>query len=134
MSVEKIQAMMAHACFGLDADAAFIFLPEGSTKVPQGAEPFDIPGAKLSHHGGHCSFYAMLREYKLDDPVLKKIAVIIDEADTVQDVTLEAAAPGLDLICRGVRLASSDDQTALERGALVYDALYAALKDEKDRT
>jgi len=118
----------------IDADADFIFVPEGSTKVPQGAEPFDIPGAKLSHHGGHCSFYAMLREYKLDDPVLKKIAVIIDEADTVQDVTLEAAAPGLDLICRGVRLASSDDQTALERGALVYDALYAALKDEKDRT
>ena len=118
----------------IDAKSEFIFVPEGSTKLPQGAEPFDIPGAKLSHHGGHCSFYAMLREYKLDDPVLKKIAVIIDEADTVQDVTLEAAAPGLDLICRGVRLASSNDQTALERGALVYDALYAALKDEKDRT
>ena len=76
----------------------------------------------------------MLREYKLDDPILKKIALIIDEADTVQEVTLEAAAPGLDLICRGVRLASSDDQTALDRGAVIYDALYAALKDEKDRT
>ena len=118
----------------IDPGAEFIFVPEGSTKLPQDAQPFDIPGAKLSHHGGHCSFYAMLREYKLDDPILKKIALIIDEADTVQEVTLEAAAPGLDLICRGVRLASSDDQTALDRGAVIYDALYAALKDEKDRT
>jgi hypothetical protein len=115
----------------IDAKAEFVFVPEGSTKLPQAAEPFDIPGTKLSHHGGHCSFYAMLREYKLDDPVLKKIAVIIDEAYTVQEVTLEPAAPGLDLICRGVRLASIDDQTALDRGAVVYDALYAALAAER---
>jgi hypothetical protein len=59
--------------------------------------------------------------------VLRRIARIIDEADTVQDVALEPSAPGLDLICRGVRLASPDDRTALERGAAVYDGLYAAL-------
>jgi hypothetical protein len=117
----------------IDPAAEFLFVPEGSTKVPPGAEPFDIPGARLSHHGGHCSFYAMLREYKLNDPILKKIALIIDEADTVQEVTLESTALGLDLICRGVRLASSDDHVALERGAIVYDALYAALKDEAER-
>ena len=118
----------------IDPQAEFRFVPEGSTKLPQGAEPFDIPGAKLSHHGGHCSFYAMLREFKLDDPILKKIAVIIDEADTVQEVSLEPAAAGLDLICRGIRLCSTDDHAALERGAIVYDALYAALKDERDRS
>src|SRR5205823_3180671 len=114
-------------------NAEFLFVPDGSTKLPQGAEPFDIPGAKLSHHGGHCSFYSVLREHKLDDPILKKIALIIDEADTVQEVALEPAATGLDLICRGVRLASGDDHIALERGAMIYDALYAVLKDEADR-
>jgi hypothetical protein len=41
---------------------------------------------------------------------------------------LESAAPGLDLICEGIRLSSLDDQTALERGAMVYDALDARLK------
>jgi hypothetical protein len=46
----------------------------------------------------------------------------------VQEVALEPAAPGLDLICRGLRLISSDDQVALVRGALIYDALYAQLK------
>ena len=116
----------------IDRDAEFVFIPEGSNKLPQGAEPFDIPGQKLSHHGGHCSFYAMLREHKLNDPILKKMALIIDEADTIQEVTLEPAAAGLDLICRGVRVDSDDDMLALERGAIVYDALYAALKEEAE--
>jgi hypothetical protein len=40
---------------------------------------------------------------------------------------VEPAAPGLDLICRGLRRTSPDDHVALERGALIYDALYAEL-------
>jgi len=64
------------------------------------------------------------------DPVLHRIARIVDEADVVQEVTLEATAPGLDLICRGIRLISPDDWVALERGRLIYDALYAQLAIE----
>jgi hypothetical protein len=114
----------------VDAKATFSFIPEGSKNFPDGAEPFDIPGARLSHHGGHCSFVAVLRHFKLKDPVLKRIGRIIDEADTVQDESLEPAAAGLDLICRGIRFTSPDDQAALERGAMVYDALYAQLAAE----
>ena len=117
----------------VDPGARFLFVPEGSGDLPAGAEPFDVPGARLSHHGGHCSFHAMLREYKLHDPVLRRIGRIVDEADTVQEVSLEPAAAGLDLICRGVRLNSPDDAAVLERGALVYDALYAALAAEEAR-
>jgi len=115
----------------VDPAAEFEFVPEGQLPRATEAEPFDIPGARLSHHGGHCSFHALLREYQLArDPILRRIARIVDEADTVQDVTLEPAAPGLDLICRGIRLASPDDWTALQRGALIYDALYAQLASE----
>lgn len=113
----------------IDAHAEFTFIPAGQTP-PDGAEAFDIPGARLSHHRGHCTFHTMLREYDLKDPVLARIARIVDEADVVQEVAVEPAAPGLDLICRGIRLTSPDDHTALERGALVYDALYAQLKAE----
>lgn len=69
----------------------------------------------------------MLQEYHLDDPVLARIARLVDEADMMQDVSLEPAAPGLDLICRDLRRISADDREALERGAMVYDALYAEL-------
>src|SRR5437867_1073878 len=94
----------------IDPKAEFVFVTEGAAKLPQDAQPFDIPGTHFSHHGGHCSFYTLLSEHKLDDPVLKKMALIIDEADTVQEVSLEAAAQGLDVICHGIRLISENDQ------------------------
>jgi hypothetical protein len=118
----------------IDPNAKFQFLPEGSKEIPDGATPFDIPGVRLSHHGGHCSFHAFLLEYRLDDPVLTRIAQIIDDADTVQEVLLEPASVGLDLVCRGLRRISVDDQDAVERGAAIYDALYAEIRSQAGDT
>ena len=115
----------------IDPQAEFLFIPAGQKPLPEEAEPFDIPGVRLSHRRGHCSFHAILREYKLKDPVLQRIAAIIDEADVVQEAAVEPAAPGLDLICRGIRLTSPDDPVALERGGLIYEALYAQLALEQ---
>ena len=114
----------------IDSKAEFVFVPAGEKSLPKGAEPFDIPGTRLSHRRGHCTFYTMLKEYKLQDPLLQSIARIVDEADVVQEVTVEPVAPGLDFICRGLRRTSPDDQTAFERGALVYEAVYAQLSAE----
>jgi hypothetical protein len=114
----------------IDPQAEFLFVPAGYKPLPEGAEPFDIPGVRLSHHRGHCTFHVMLREYDLHDPVLERIARVVDEADTVQDVTLEPAAAGLDLICRGIRQVSPNDLVALERGSLIYDALYTQFASE----
>lgn len=113
----------------IDPKARFLFIPPGQKNVPAGAEPFDIPGVKFSHHRGQCSFQVFLREYNLTDPVLQRIGRIIDEADTVQDVKVEPAAYGLDLLCEGLRLISADDDAALQHGALIYDALYAKLAE-----
>ncbi|HEX9387656.1 MAG TPA: chromate resistance protein ChrB domain-containing protein [Anaerolineales bacterium] len=114
----------------IDRKAEFLFIPAGEKTLPKGAEPFDIPGARYSHHRGHCTFYTLLKENNLKDPVLMHIANIIDEADIVQEVNVEPVAAGLDMICRGIRLSSPDDYIALERGAIVYDALYAQLSME----
>jgi len=112
----------------IDPKAEFLFVPSGSKDWPKDATPFDIPGTKLSHHRGHCTFSTLLREYKLKDAMLQRIAEIVDEADIVHDITVEPVAPGLDFICRGIRQTSTDDHEALERGLLIYDALYAQLK------
>src|SRR3954453_617190 len=111
----------------VDPDAEFLFVPAGLKPLPGGAGPFDLPGVRLSHRRGHCTFYTMLRAFELSDPTLHRIARIVNEADVVQEVALEPAAPGLDLICRGLRRISPDDEIALERGTLIYDALYAQL-------
>ncbi|HZD58530.1 MAG TPA: chromate resistance protein ChrB domain-containing protein [Anaerolineales bacterium] len=111
----------------IDPSAEFVFVPPGHKPLPEGAQPFDIPGVRLSHRRGRCSFSTFLKEFDLKDPILERIARIVDEADVVQEASVEPAAPGLDLICRGLRRTSPDDLTALERGALVYEALYAEL-------
>jgi hypothetical protein len=113
----------------IDPQAEFSFILAGQ-KLPDGAEPFDLPGVRLSHRRGHCTFHTMLREYDLKNPILHRIAQMVDEADVVQEVAVEPTAPGLDLICRGLRLISHDDNAALERGALIFDALYAQLAQE----
>jgi hypothetical protein len=114
----------------IDTNAEFVFIPEGLS-IPVGdAEAFDIPGVRLSHHHGHSSVYTIILEYKLTDTVLMRIAQIVDEADEIVEVALEPAAPGLDLICRGIRRSSPNDAIALERGGLIFDALYAELTHE----
>jgi hypothetical protein len=111
----------------IDPQAEFSFVPMGQKPLPENGQAFDIPGELYSHHGGHCTFYAFLKEHKLDDPILTRIAQMVDEADEIQEVTVEPAAKGLDLICRGLSRISKDDFEAVERGNLIYDALYAEL-------
>jgi len=114
----------------IDPKAEFVFIGLGEKTSPKLGEPFDIPGEHYSHHGGHCTFYAMLEEKNIGDPILAHIARMIDEVDEVAEITVEPAAPGLDLVCRGLRQISSDDFEAMERGCLVYDAVYAQLKSD----
>ena len=114
----------------IDPQAEFVFIPAEQTPLPGGYEPFDIPGVRLTHRRDHCTFHTMLREYHLDDPVLQQIASIIDEADIAQEVTMEPVAAGLDMLCQGLRRISSDDYQAVERGQLLYDALYAQLSSD----
>ena len=115
----------------IDPDAEFIFLPEGTAEVPDGAHGFDIPGSEFSHRRGHASFHAILTKYAIEDPVLSKIARIVDEADVVQDEALEPASPGLDMVCRGISMISQDDKESFRQGGLIYDALYAVLQGEE---
>jgi hypothetical protein len=115
----------------IDPEAEFLFIPMGEKSFPEDGEPFDIPGVRLSHRGSHSTFHTILKEYHLEDPLLDRIANIVDEADVTQDVTIESIADGLDFICRGLRRISKDDFEAMERGQLIYEALYAELSRDE---
>jgi hypothetical protein len=116
----------------IDSKADFVFIKRGD-ELPVGAEPFDVPGARFSHHNGHCTFHALLAHHNLTNPVLQRIARIIDEADTIQLVNVEPSAAGLDCICEGLRLISDSDLEAIQRGCIVYDSLFARLSTEEQR-
>jgi hypothetical protein len=57
----------------IDPKAEFLFVPrEEVLEVAdrEGAIPFDVPGVELGHHGGKCSFEALLARYEIDDPAV----------------------------------------------------------------
>jgi hypothetical protein len=109
-------------CRFVDPDATFVFV-EDVDDVPAGATPFDMRGVDLSHHNGDCSFETILRHFGLDDPVLWELAQVVHEADLADDRFDEPAAPGLDVICRGLSYVVDDDQV-LAVSAVMFDGLY----------
>lgn len=111
----------------IDKDPEFIFVRADQVlKVAQttGAVPYDIPGVEMSHAGELCSFDAFLRKYRLDDPALKQLAIIVRGADTAR-LDLAPQAAGLLAISLGLSRAFSDDHEMLKHGMVMYDALYA---------
>ena len=92
----------------------------------EGAIPFDVPGVELGHHGGKCSFEALVAKYKIEDPAVHLLAKIVHGADVEQDLFGRPEAPGLEAIAEGFRyLGLKDDHEILEKEFIVYDALYA---------
>ena len=111
----------------VDPQAEFLYVPpEQVTEVAkrEGAIPFDVANVELGHHGLECSFDAVIKKYKLTDPALQRLALIVRGADTdAKDLTPQSR--GLDAIAEGFRLVYQDDHELLEREISVYDALYA---------
>ena len=94
----------------MDSDASFAFFGDPA-EAPEGAELFDVVGARLSHRGEDCSFETFLKEYELEDPVLGEIAEIVHDADLMDEKYARPESEGLDAIVRGMQLSLPDDQT-----------------------
>jgi len=113
----------------LDPEAAFYFFGD-PTEAPEGAELFDVAGARLSHHGDDCSFETFLKEYELTDPVLTEIAEIVHDADLMDEKYGRVESEGLDAIIRGMQQALPDDETLIQHSDAVFDGLRAYLGRE----
>ena len=115
----------------LDPEAEFSFF-EDPAEAPEGAELFDVAGARLSHQGDDCSFETFLKEYEelSPDPVLGEIAEIIHDADIMDERFGRPEAEGLDVIIRGMQLVLPDDHALIRHTGPVFDGLYAYLRRE----
>jgi len=118
----------------IDADAEFLFVPPNEvTGVARasGATPFDVEGVELSHIGPLCSFDAFLDRYGLGEPALVELARIVRGADTDRP-DLAPQCPGLLAISLGLSRLFADDHEQLRHGFVVYDALYAWLREARE--
>ncbi len=119
----------------VDPEAEFLFVPAdrvGAVAAETGAVPYDVPGVELTHVGERCSFDAFLAKYRLEDPALAQLAVIVRAADT-DELDLAPEAAGLLAISIGLGRVFADDHELLDHAMVVYDALYAWCRGDRER-
>jgi len=112
----------------IDPDAGSLFVPEDQllqTAHREGAIPFDanrISEVKLNHRGERCTFGAILEDFKLVDPALHRLALIIRGADV----------KGQEHVCfdHGFALSGLSDEERLVREFPLYDALYEFVRHQ----
>jgi hypothetical protein len=114
----------------IDKDAEIIYVPfaEVMAKAKEfNAIPFDVPYVEFSHYNDECTFDYFLKKYEIKDPALLAIAPIIRGADTDRHDVSEQAA-GLWAISSGLAYNIKNDHELLEKGMMIYDALYSWAK------
>jgi hypothetical protein len=117
----------------IDPDAEILFVPADQVldvAAREGGHSFDAKGATYTHRRTAdrelCTFEVLIDEHHLDsDPALMRLARIVHAADISPDLNSDPLGPGLLAIGEGGLAAEDDDQTLLQRGSFVYDALYA---------
>jgi len=120
----------------IDREAEFLYVPSDRVlpvAAETGATPYDIPGVEFSHVGEKCSFDAFLGKYRLEDPALGKLALIVRGADTSR-LDLTPQSSGLFAISLGLSAVFADDHEMLRHGLVMYDALYAWCKSLEGET
>ncbi|WP_113663392.1 chromate resistance protein ChrB domain-containing protein [Pedobacter nanyangensis] len=114
----------------IDKSAHFYYVPfdqviEKATELD--AVPFDVLGVELTHQHGMCTFDALIKKYKLNDPALDIMAPIVRGADT-DSHHVASQSSGLWAIAAGMAYNIKDDQELLQAGMVIYDALYTWAK------
>jgi AraC-like DNA-binding protein len=114
----------------IDKDAEIIYVPFDKVK-PEAkklkAIPFDIPDVEYTHYKDKCTFDYFLEKHQLNDPALNIVAVIVRGADTDRhDIAPQSS--GLWSISAGLSHNSQSDKEMLEKGMVIYDALYSWAK------
>lgn len=115
----------------IDSSSEFLFVPEDqvlAVAAREQATPFDMPRnpeLKFTHHDGLCTFEILIREYRLSDPALDRLAKIVHGADIRGEEYAAAESAGLQAIADGFAALGITDEDRLAHGFPIYDALYA---------
>ena len=114
----------------VDKEAEFFYVHADKVKEQAqalNAIPFDIPDVEFSHHKDECTFDYILKKYKLTDPALHTLALIVRGADTDRH-NIASQASGLWAISAGLAYNTKNDHELLQKGMMIYDALYSWAK------
>ena len=110
----------------IDPKAKFIF----ARKVPANgrAISFDMLDAEFSHQGEDCTFETLLKRFRIQDKVVRKIGEMVHDADLDDEKFQRTECIGIDRVLKGWAREGISDQEILRRGLQCFDGLYAFLR------
>lgn len=111
--------------------AQFKFLPKGSF-IKEGI-PFDTPDSDLKRDARMAAFGKVMQHYGVKDAVLEDVNKIVWDIEVNSwDRKVTPEAMGVNAVIQGLIIISKSDEECLEKSFLVFDALYAHLKAQRE--
>ena len=117
----------------IDPGARFKFVDPAGYEPAPGERRFDMFDGEYTHVGPRCTFETLLARFALDDPALASLGEIVHDVDCKDALFERAEAAGLAAFVQGVVATTADDLVRLERGSVMFDALYASLQEDASR-
>lgn len=115
----------------VNKEAQFKFLPKGAF-IKEGI-PFDTPDSELKRDARMAAFGRVMQKHKIKDLVLEDINKIVWDIEVNSwDKKVTQEAMGLNAVIQGLILITKSEEECFEKSFLVFDALYAHLKSQRD--
>jgi len=115
----------------IDADAHFRFVDPGSYQHAAGELRFDMYDGEFTHEGSNCTFETLIADFALDDQALRSLAELVHDIDVKDARYGRPETAGLSALINGLVASHPDDDTRLDRGFVVFDALYDAFAAQR---
>jgi hypothetical protein len=110
----------------IDPEAQFKFVPARGYRPEPSELRFDMYEAEYTHEGERCTFQTLLARFGVGDPALEAIAEIVHDIDCKDEQFGRPETQGVARLLRGIADDTPDDPERVERGARLFDDLYAA--------
>lgn len=109
----------------IDKRARFKFVAAQKYRPLKDELSFDMVGAEYTHVGEDCSFQTLAKRFALSDAAVRAIGEVVHDIDCKDEKYGRAETAGVFGLLRGVANSTDDDGARLERGAAVFEDLYA---------
>jgi len=111
----------------VDKEAQFKFYPKGEI-ITEGV-PFDTPDAELRRRDNMSTFESIVNKFKLADPAIKEIALIIHDIEiNYWGKKVRKESEELNKTMQEIINSSKNNQDCLQRCFAIFDQLYEELK------
>ena len=109
----------------IDSKAQFVFVKKNIRVLPKNTIPFDMYGSEFTHHGEDCTLETFLKAFQINDAALQHVAEIVHDIDLNYSKYGREEVEGVERVIDGMCLRMKNDDERLEKGAEIFDALYA---------